>query len=437
MNLGMAARKCIQTSALRIYLPTTLCFLVICVTNATILHLLAYHGLIYGADPSLSANFDKTVRFFLIPVKSLIFFVCTAVLIVPLGRAFLDIGRKILTQKLLFKTMTSVCICIILTSTVFPISFGRSYARISTDPFNQNVDQLYRRILIPGLANLYHLDGFLYAFLFWAIVLFTALVARVYSLRKDIDLSIMQEVSLLTVGVFVSSFQCPGYPEIAVLLLAIIALIEFENDGVFTSKQLAAFSLALMAHEACAVIVFAPMILFLFGRKSWIPTGIVTLIYGVSVLTNFSFNISVPLGVQTTVSDIPATVYFWRSPSTVLIAALFSFKVLWVIIVVALFYMLRNNRRVAGFVLFGVALALASTYIAVDYTRLVGFATIPLIVCFVEARRKIPLRLLNAIMAVNILTPSFYVGGNCGLLPFRGLYYGVYSLFLKLPPPSF
>jgi hypothetical protein len=322
-----------------------------------------------------------------------------------------------------------------MTSTVFPFSFGRSYARISTDPFNQNVDQLYRRLLIPGLANLYHLDGFLYTLLFWAIVLFTALATRVYFLRKDITLSILQEVSFLTVGVFVASFQLPGYPEIAVLLLALIALIEIENDGLFTAKQLAAFSLALMAHEACAVIMFVPMILFLFGRKSWIPSGIVTLIYGVAVLTNFSYNISVPLGIQTTVSDIPSTYYFWRSPSNVLIAALFTFKALWVIIVVAIFHLLRNNLRIACFVLFGIALALASTYIAVDYSRLIGFATIPMIVCFVEARRRISLRIFNTIIAINILIPSFYVSYE-GIGTFKGLYYEVYSLFLKLPLPA-
>ena len=430
-------RRFFWSNLVRIYLPTALCFLVINITNATILLFLGHHGLVYGKDSTPAANLEKTARYFIIPLKSLLFFVGTAVLAAPLVQEIFRSWTKIFTWRFVSTTMLSMFACLILTATVFPLGFGRSYARISTDPFSQDSDQLYRRLLLPGLANLYHLDGFFFAFFFWITVFFTVLVMKQYFLIKNIDLSVLEQISLLTVGVFAASFQSPGYPEIAVLLLGIIALIEFERDGHFSVKQLAAFSLALMAHEACAVIVFAPMIVFLFGRKSWVPNGIVALIYCLAAFANFSFHIAAPVKNQLMISDTPVSVYFWQSPSTVLLAGAFAFKLFWVIVPIAVYHLLQINRRVAYFTISGFALAFASTYIAIDYSRLIAFATVPMIVCLVQARKIISPRLFKALVAINIMVPSFAVNGKGGLVTFRGLYYEAYKLLFKLPSSTF
>jgi hypothetical protein len=419
-----------------IYLPTALCFFVINITNSKILELLLRHHLIYGSDADRAANFDKTIRFFLVPAKSFIFFVCTAVLLAPVGLYLAKQIKTRLKRQQVLKTLLSLCICFILTSTVFPTGFGRSYARISTDPFNQDIGQLYRRLLIPGLANLYHVDGFLYTFLFWTLVLLAALVARLYFLSKDIDLTVLQEVSLLTCGIFASSFEFPGVTEIAVLLLGIVALMAYETDGRFTSTQLLAFSLALMAHEACAIIVFAPMILVLFGRKSWLQCGTVVLIYLGMLLANFSFNIFIPLKLQTTISSTPASEIFMQSPLHVLLGAAFSFKFLWVFLPVGIYYLIKSERRFAWFVLLTFALALGSTYIAIDYSRMVGFGTLAMMVCFAQAREKLPSRVFDSIVALSILVPSFYANPSLGVMTVKGLYYLVYRHVFTLPPPG-
>jgi hypothetical protein len=324
----------------------------------------------------------------------------------------------------------------VLTSTISPKNFRRFYARISIDPFNQDFGQLYRRLLIPGLANLYHLDGFLYTFLFWGLIFLSALVARLYFMSKSVDLTVLQEVSLLTCGMFAVSFEFPGLTEVAVLLLGIIALMAYEEDGRFTSTQLGAFSLALMAHEACAIIVFGPMILALFGRRSWLSCGTVVLIYLAMLLANFSFNILIPLKLQTTISSTPASEIFMRSPLHVLLGAAFSFKILWVFLPVAIYYLIRNDRRVACFVLLTFALALGSTYLAIDYSRMVGFAALAMMVCFVQAKERLPSRVFDSIVALSVLVPSFYSDPALGLMTVRGLYYLVYKHVFALPPPA-
>jgi hypothetical protein len=425
-----------RSPLLRIDLPAALCFLVINIMNSTILEFLWKHHLIYGADADLLENFDKTIRFFLNPAKSLIFFLCTAVLILPLGVFMARQISRHLNWQQVRKTLLSLFFTFILIATIVPTGYGRSYARISTDPFNQDLSHLYRRLLIPGLANIYHLDGFLYIFLFWALVSLTALTARIYFIRKNINFTVLQEVSLLTCGIFASSFEFPGFPEVAVLLLAIIALIAYEEDGMFTATQLLAFSLALMAHEACAIIVFAPMILALFGRKSWLPSATVVAIYVITLIANFSFNILVPLDYQARVSDIPASTFFLRSPGCVLLGAAFSFKLLWLFLPVAIYLLFKREKRTACFVLLSFAFALASTYIAVDYGRMVGFAAVAMMVCFLTAQQNLPPRIFNAVVALNILVPSFYAGSNSGLVTFRGLYYLAYKLVFSLPTPG-
>ena len=188
-----------------------------------------------------------------------------------------------------------------------------------------------------------------------------------------------------------------------------------------------------MAHEACAVIVFVPMILFLFGRKAWLPNATVGLMYGVALLANFSFDISAPFSVQTTVSGMPAQQYFLRWPLHALIGAAFSFKLLWLLVPTGLYFLFKRERRLACFVIAGFFLALASVYVGIDYTRLVAFATVPMALCFLEFRKNIPARTVNAVMTANILVPSFFVAGNSGIVMFRGLYRLAYGWLIGAP----
>jgi hypothetical protein len=266
--------------------------------------------------------------------------------------------------------------------------------------------------------------------------LFAAVIAtKQYLLSKGHKLSLLEEISLLTVGIFITSFQVPGNPEIAVFLLALIALMDFEYAGTFTQVQLAALCLALMAHESCAFIMFAPMILFLFPKKSWIPCLAAGLLYGVTLLSNFSFDPRVPFHIQNDVSNTPSSVFFLRSPRIDLAAVFFSFKCLWLLILVGGYHQFKESPRTAFFGVFGLALAISAMYTGVDYTRLIGFATISMLVFFLESAKHLPPRLFKTIVALNIVVPTLFVSGPSGFTAFRGLYsFGARGIIRLLMP---
>jgi len=421
----------------RVYLPIVVCFFVINITNPTLLAPLNKHGLLYanGADGTLKDSFDKTAAFFLVPIKSFLFFVCTAVLLFPVGRSVITGIGKTLTRKDLLQTLIAMFASLLLTAVFFPVGFGRYYARVSVNPFIQEPNQLYRRLLIPGLANLYHLNGFLYTGFFWAIVLVAVLLTKLYFRSKGTELSLLHEVSLLNVGVFISAYQGPGYPEIAAFLFGMVALIEFEREGRYSDLQTIAFALALMTHESCAFIVFAPMIVFLFGRKAWLPSILVLLLYATALWSNFSFHLMAPLRIQAVVSGMPAQEYFRLYPKSVLMGVVYAFKLWWLFVPLALYYQLKDQLRVACFVVCGIGLAVASTYIGIDYSRLVAFATIPVLLCALEAHKRLSSRAFNAITALSLAVPSFFAVGKLDLITCRGLYYLIYRLVFKLPAP--
>jgi hypothetical protein len=424
----------LRFTPLRVFLVAIVCFLVANTTNDSILRVLAGHHLMYGADSSAAVNAEKTARFFIIPLKSLLFFVCGTALLFPLGRYLYRKIRGTLTGEQVRRTIISMIGLLVLISVFFLYGYGRSYARLSTDPFNQDPGQTYRRLLLPGMANVYHLDGFLFTFLIWFLIFVTALTIRLYLSRKDIDLSIFQEVSLLSVGVTASAYELPGQPEFFVFLLALIALLMFEDDGKFTWKQLAALSLALITHEAAAVIIFAPMIVFLFGRRSWLPCGLLLAVYAATIAANFSFHFGAPVALQTTVSGHSAAYYFRAAPYRVPLGGLSSFKFLWVFFFFALVCLVRTNLRLVCFMVAGVLIATAATYSAVDYSRVVGFATLPILFATEEAEKRLSRKVFNGILALNLIAPSVLFGAE-GLSPCKGLYLLVYMHLFALARP--
>lgn len=426
-----------------LYLPVFLCFLVICLSNTTLLAFLSRYGLLYNTMLNayvhipLAERLARTSLYFINPLKSFIFFVCTAFLMVPLGKDFYTHFLRRISRADLRQTALAFVMCLSLTATLRAASFGRAYSRLSVDPFNQETTQLSRRFLLQGLAYLYHVDGFLYVVFCWVIVFAAALTVKLYLRTKGIESSFLVETSLLTVGIFISAFQFPGYPESVVFLLGMVALMEFERDSRLTSKQLVAFSLALMAHEACAVITFVPMFLFIFGRRSWIPASVLVVLYALAVEANYSFDLMRPFRDQASAMGVRAQDYFLRAPWNVVLGGAFSFKLLWLLVPVGLFYGWKTHPGLVGFVLSGVGFAFAATYIGIDYTRIVGFATIPVLVCFVYAAKRLPRRVMQIVLVLNFMAPSLYVGGATnGPAAFRGLYWLAYRTILHLPPPG-
>lgn len=436
MRSDRLSHRLLQTDWLRLYLPAALCFLVVNITNRNILDRMLRFGLIHGTGARLALNYDLKAHFILIPLKTVIFGLGVATLLLPIFRSYATATRTLLNRRDILRALGSLGMALLLTATLLPMSSGLFYSERSTDPFNQHVDQLYRRLLIPALAHLVHLDGMLYVFVFWLIVVAAWLLVVAYLKADSVQLTRVQEVSFLSVGIFVSAYQVPGYPDIAIFLLGLIALMDYEHLRHFSRTQAACFALALMAHEAGAVIVFLPLCLFVFGWRSWSSNLVLFAMYVLALLSNFSFHVTDVVHAQTMVGEISAHDYFWRSPRTVAWAALLAFKLFWILVPIGLYYQFKSRPAYAWFVLTGFGLALASTYIAVDYSRLVGFATIPFLLCLVQASRHLSSRTLQAISICNLVIPSFYLGANTGLVPFYGLYYLVYKHVWHLALPG-
>ncbi len=429
-------RRLAAQNIIRVYLPSCLCFLVLNVTNAVILKILVSHGFVHGSGIKLEANLDEKAHFFLVPLKAIVFLLSTAALIVPIVISSVPKMMRAFSRREVIRTLGSLFVCLALTATLIPTAFGMYYAKRSMDPFNQTTDQLYRRILVPGIAYLLHVNGFLYIYLFWGLVIAAALAVKWYLLTAGIRLMVIQEISFLTSGIFASAFQTPGYPEIAVFLLALVALVEFETDRRFTYRHIAAFALALMAHESCAMIIFLPLAFFVFGKRSWLPYLTLLGVYAIALWTNFSFHLAAPFQMQAQVGVLSARDYFQMSYQVDFIAVLFAFKALWMIVPIGIYYQYKDKPAYAYFIVSGILLAIASMYIAIDYSRIVAFATIPMLLCLVQARKKMSLRVFNAMMLLNLAVPSFYVGANSGLLTFKGAYYALYKHLAALPLPG-
>ena len=423
-----------RSDLLRLYLPAAICFLVLNLTNHTILDWAAHHNLIHGTGAKLAANYDLKAHFVLVPIKAAFFALGVAILMWPVARSGMKTLIPLLNRRDVVRTLGALTICLLLTASLTPVSNGIAYAVRSTDPFNQQTDQMYRRLLVPGVANLLHVDGIFYILFYWGVVIVAALATTALLKRHHVELTLIQTVSLFTVGVFATAFQVPGYPEIAVFVLALLALLAHEASGTYTWLHSAAFALALMAHEACAVIIFVPLALFVLGRRSWLPFLTLSALYAMALLANFSFHPAEVSHLQSMVGEISAHDYFWRSPSMVALAALFSFKLLWLLVPAGIYWQAKTSHSYAGFIVAGVCAALASTYIAVDYSRLVGFASIPMLLCAIQAAKRMPQRAFQALSVCNIVWPSFYIGANTGIIPFPGLYNAIYKHLWHLQP---
>jgi len=307
---------------------------------------------------------------------------------------------------------------------------------MSIDPFNEPVNVYYRKLLLPALANFLRLDGLLYAGFAWLIAVMGMLLLKAYLKSNGVKPTFLEEFSLLTCGAFATSFQLPGYPDIAVVALALVALIELNEERPSENIAMIAFALALMAHEAAAVIVFAPLLLFVVGRRSWRDLLGLGGLYSLFILANFSFSVAAPFQTQVGLGGVSAMERFRQSPSMVIVGALYAFKALWLVVPFGIVPLWRRHWQHGAFVMCSLCASLAATYIAVDYSRMTGFATIAIVLCFVAIKSVWPPRLLKLVLVANLLIPSFYVVGGEGVIAPRGAYFGLYRHLLRLPTPQ-
>jgi hypothetical protein len=357
-------------------------------------------------------------RYLLGSLKDAGFFVCLVVLGFLLWRAVAQLWPQLRRRALWVHILIGLAIASIFLFQIVPAGMGRFYAQASVEPFLQEPDFFYRRILMPVLAHDLHLGGVLYGVFYWAVVALVLALSVLYLESKGLVLSKLELVSLCTTGVFAPALGLPGYGEILVLGFALLALLEFEQAARAGVVQLVCFGLALLTHESAAVLVFGALSLCLFGPRFLLHFVALLALYIFVWLASFGFDVHAASVVQLS-GGVSNAEHFQKTIPLVLLSVLAAWKLGMIAAAVAV---VRSERRIAALILVILAGSIALTYIATDYTRMIAFGTLALLVALPPALSRLSAQQRMWFAAINLAIPALYIGAHSGIHSYLGLY---------------
>lgn len=358
----------------------------------------------------------------IIPIKKIVFLLSVATLLFwPLkslrrapwlllgGRARLWIATK------------AFCFMALL---VFPLrlrSLGDSYAHMSISPFDEPFGVLYRRLLMPAIANIFGLSGYVFFLALSLIIAFVLLyILLVWLEKSDVKVNQIFLVSLLTCSFFIYAFEMPGYPDqLAMIFLILIVLLPLSELG-----KLSLAALALATHEASVLMLF-PVVLFTFSQKEQQRFFLLILLYGLLALAGAGFDIRSLVNIHSSVGAAKPLTYFIENPLLLFAGVFIGYKLFWIAIGIAVVKTWNiGDRRLSLFILVALFTPLIILPFAVDTSRLagLGFFGMLLAVKFLMERNIINPAVAVAFSIANLLIPSFYVGLNSGIVFQPGLY---------------
>lgn len=411
-----------------IYAAFAGCFLITCFTNDVIIDL--FRELTgRGADWPQAAShvmYDATGdyydQFWLGSLKSAAFLAALVVFGYLLRDTVAQSAHRAARRALWLDIGGGLLIASIFLLAIMPNGMGRIYSYISVDPFLQHQGYYHRRILMPALAHQLQLGGVLYGVFFWLVALTTFALTSIFLETKGLVLSRLELASLYTSGVFASALAIPGYPEIMVLCLTLVALLDFDRTGIAGPVQLICFGLALLTHESTAVLAFGSLALFYFDRKSIVPMALLLALYVLIWLASNRFD---PIRAATLqmAGGSSSLVQFWHHLPRVLVSLFASLKLLLVAGLSAIAVHL-TARRFRDALLIGCALvgSTALTMIATDFTRMISFSTFALLLALPVVLNGFSARKRAVLATINLVIPTVYVAAGKGVFAYGGLY---------------
>lgn len=286
-----------------------------------------------------------------------------------------------------------------------PSSLGVDYAAMSLDPFNQPTGVLHRRLLALALSYFTHLNGALFILLHFGMVCVSIVLLRIFLRLQGVEVGFLGLLSISTSAFMMHNFQYPGYPDVLVVIIALVFLLV--DVGAYGRLILA--TLALLTHEALAVAVIGPLVFFLPPSERW-RLVVLAGVYGGFWLGNLGFDGAGAVAMQVNYQGYSGLALLMERPLVVLFGILISFKVLWVVILAYLRGVWREKGaramlRVALPVLSGVGLCI----ISYDTSRMAGMAFVTLLFALVACWHKMSPGMRTALLVVNLLVPSLYV----------------------------
>jgi hypothetical protein len=365
-------------------------------------------------------------------MKGMVFLFSVLVLSVPLVK---DLRQNPRPSRLrgAFTPFIPVITVILLGILVFQPgsrSLGAEYARIARDPFDQHSGIFNTRLLMPALAHILFFRGnwLYYAF---SMLLTTGFLAQLYSwFEEHCPLPFWQFLSLGTCSFVIFQYQNAGYPDILVFFFFLLVMRKNSSQ----ETKLSALLLALIAHESS---VFLGVVLAwrYLERRNFI-------IYLISVaaytLVWFGVTGFHPHTIFSSreVAGESSIVWLMRSPALEFLGIFAAFKALWILLIAGIFLALSRRRFTeASLIVAALAAGIVMSVLAVDTSRLMGFAFPGLLAAVVVIKQTLAEKSANRLIAIvfllNLIIPSVYVGSNIGVEWSPGLYSILYQW---LPP---
>jgi hypothetical protein len=363
----------------------------------------------------------------IVPLKDLTALAAIVVLLIPI---FQDVRKK----SLLFDkatAITSLGVFVILSLLIFPDRLGimgKGYAYLSLSPFgfHDASNLIYKRVLMPYVAYVLQWKGIVFYRLFSLLCTYGVLYLTIlFFKRKEINISFLGLLSIGTSSYVATQFQSPGYTEpLSFILLLLLFVVPMG-----TAARLSVVTLSLFAHEASAFIL-VPLVFLLFSRKeAWITIAVIVLFYA-GWIASFGFDISAALASHNMGGE-SGFAWVLREPLYEIMGIGIAFKILWVVIVAALFSRTRDALFVGAMLCAGIVM----TFLGTDTSRMMGFAFLALLVSLTAVLRSqfLSTKKQQILFAVNIMIPSVYIAVNAGIHSFSGIYGFVVTMQLLQP----
>ena len=399
---------------------------------------------------------DEFVRFFIVPLKALLFAVALVCLLVPIIRGIARGVRTIDGATLRRSVKLSLILLAVCWALCWPYhrtfwavgNWGMYFAWMSEDPFNEPHNYFHRRLLKPALAYFLQLHGPL---LYW---LFSMLCAAVLSFlivlyfevalvrrrddgaaraidRPDPLIRALAALGVMTTNVIMLHLAAPGYVDD---MLAILVMLQILLP-LTLRERLCLLALAMATHEAAAVFSLGPLVLVLFPNwrqrfAGWFVMGV----FFVFWLASYGMNLPAAFGVHTQFEKTDTFQVFTTHPRMVAFGVFMAHKFFWLVFLAAILWLIARRQWIWAAVLAACTLTpLATMPIATDTSRLVGvgFAGILFsIVLLLPELRATGQRLFALVCLFSILVPYFPSGGAWIELPAGG-YYKAFYMYVR------
>jgi len=363
---------------------------------------------------------NETMSRIIIPSRESFYFFSLIVLVLPIVANIRESCVDLINKKVLYRALR---IYLILALLVFHIPISAA-AKASLNPFGQSTGWFYRRIFSVAVAYFTHLNGYVLFTVLSCLIMYMLICAIIIFIEKrNIHLSDFQYVSIFSSGLIIHYFHWPGgRPEHFVFLFAILSLM------LPLSKYGRATLIVLMfsTHEAAALCISLPLILFVFPKNERNMNFAIIAGYFILWLLNFHFDVRKAIEAQVMIGNKFAYEGTIETPLSIAGGIFFSYKILWCFVPIS-FYCFVKNREIKSIykVLFAILFPMFQIFLALDTSRLISFGYLGIICAVIYSYHYMPKKYFNLVLLINLLIPSYDVG----VWGFNAPEYGLYKIF--------